>query len=142
MKVPDLIKEAADQVAPTPSTTDNVDEKDVETGQQEGSDWVMKEFQQRLRALRGGEEDYPTHTPAKKTKMSITQGEAQGDEQDVKQKANPDRSMQEALANALSSPAVVSAMAKGLADEEADQVQEGQHGGEGQQGSFLFGSPR
>ena len=27
-------------------------------------------------------------------------------------------------------------------DEEADQVQEGQHGGEGQQGSFLFGSPR
>ena len=27
-------------------------------------------------------------------------------------------------------------------DEEADQVQEGQHGGDCQQGSFLFGSPR
>ena len=55
------------------------------------------------KALRGGEEDYPTHTPAKKAKMSITEGEAQGDEQDVKQKADPDRSMLEALANVLQS---------------------------------------
>ena len=84
----------------------------METGQQEGSDWAMKEFQQRLRSLRGGEEDYPTHTPAKKAKMSITEGEAQGDEQDVTQKADPNRSLQEALANALASPAVVSAMEK------------------------------
>ena len=43
----DLIKEAADQVAPAPSTNDSVDEKDMETGQQEGSDWAMKECQQR-----------------------------------------------------------------------------------------------
>jgi hypothetical protein len=50
-------------------------EQDMEIGRQEGSDWAMKEFQQRLRALRGGEEDSPTHTPAKKAKMIIAQGD-------------------------------------------------------------------
>ena len=62
------------------------------------------------------EEDSPTYTPAKKAKMIRTKGEAQGDGQDVKQEADPDRTMQEALATALSSPAVLSAKARGLAD--------------------------
>ena len=38
------------------------------------------------------------------------------DGQDVKQEADPDRTMQEALATALSSPAVLSAIARGHAD--------------------------
>ena len=120
-------------------------QQDMEIGRQEGSDWAMKEFQQRLRALRGGEEDSQTHTPAKKAKMVIAEGEAQGDKRvflfplnprslggshapgvaqktptsilvETKQKADPDKTMQEALANAHSSPAFLSAMARGLAD--------------------------
>ena len=55
-------------------------QQDMEIGRQEGSDWAMEEFQQRLRALRGGEEDSQTHTPAKKAKIVIAEGEAQGDE--------------------------------------------------------------
>ena len=112
--------------------------QDIEIGEQEDSDGGLEEFLPRLRALRGEplrggasqlelpanslgaqalclsrpllEEDSPTYTPAKKAKMIRTKGEAQGDGQDVKQEADPDRTMQEALATALSSPAVRSAM--------------------------------